>query len=99
MRRKIWLELDGGFVIGEGGFDLLDAVRKEGSLTAAARTVGWSYRHAWGYLRRVERTIGERLTNGRPGKGRRRGIVLTSSGEEMLKFGRSLGWQARKPDA
>ena len=47
-------EVDGQFVIGEGGFDLLNAVSTTGSLTGAAQTVGWSYRHAWGYLRRAD---------------------------------------------
>ena len=62
VRRKDWLELDGEFVIGEGGFDLLNAVTTTGSLTAATKVVGWSYRHAWGYLRRAETALDVRLT-------------------------------------
>ena len=49
LRRKHWIELDGRFVIGDGGAELLRAVDHQGSLAQAARHVGWSYRHAWGY--------------------------------------------------
>src|SRR5687767_5493404 len=47
LRTKVWLELDDRFVIGEGGLDLLTFIKAAGSLAAAARRLGWSYRHAW----------------------------------------------------
>ena len=93
VRRKIWFERDGEFVIGEGGFDLLNAVATTGSLTGAALVVGWSYRHAWGYLRRAEVALGARLTAPRPGKGRRRGIAITSVAVGMMEMGRNAGWR------
>jgi hypothetical protein len=62
LRTKVWLEVSGDFVIGEGGLELLEALSSDGSLTRAAAQVDWSYRHAWGYLRRAERALGVRLT-------------------------------------
>jgi putative molybdopterin biosynthesis protein len=41
--------------------DLLFAVRTEGSISAAARKVGYSYRHVWGQLKGWEETLGEPL--------------------------------------
>lgn len=41
--------------------DLLFAVRTEGSISAAARKVGYSYRHVWGQLKAWEDTLGEAL--------------------------------------
>ena len=56
-RSKVWIELNGRFVIGEGGVRLLLAIRETGSLAAALRRIGWSYRHGWGYLRQAEAAL------------------------------------------
>ncbi|MDP3522365.1 MAG: substrate-binding domain-containing protein [Hydrogenophaga sp.] len=41
--------------------DLLQAVRSEGSISAAARQLGLSYRHVWGLLKEWELTVGQPL--------------------------------------
>jgi putative molybdopterin biosynthesis protein len=41
--------------------DLLAAVRAEGSISAAARALGQSYRHVWGELKRWEQELGHSL--------------------------------------
>ena len=41
--------------------DLLQAVRSEGSISAAARRLDLSYRHVWGLLKEWEQTIGQPL--------------------------------------
>ena len=95
-RTKVWVELDGAFVLGEGGADLLQAVSANRSLARAAQTVGWSYRHAWGYLRRAEMLLGVRLTQSTPGRGRERGSVLTAAGEDLLAWLRDLQHRANR---
>jgi putative molybdopterin biosynthesis protein len=40
---------------------LLAAVRNQGSISAAARALGLSYRHAWGALKRWEQTLGQEV--------------------------------------
>ena len=80
LRTKVWLEHKGAFVIGEGGLDLLHAIDRLRSLTRAARAVGWSYRHAWGYLRNAEQQLGVALVVTSPGKGTDRGTVLSVQG-------------------
>ena len=90
VRSKVWLERDGTFVIGDGGLRLLLEIDALGSLLAAARQIGWSYRHAWQYLRRAERAGGHRLVTARPGKGRRRGTVLTAEGRRVLALLRDV---------
>ena len=87
-RTKFWLEVDGHFAIGEGGFALLRAIESSGSLAQAAKDVGWSYRHAWGYLRRAERALSVRLTERRSGKGKLRGVDLTSAAVSLLEDSR-----------
>jgi len=84
IRTKVWLEHEGRFVMGDGGLRLLEAVERLGSLAAAVRAVDWSYRHAWGYLRRAETVLGVALLEGRAGRGAARGARLTASGRRLL---------------
>lgn len=41
--------------------DVLQAVRDQGSISAAARAIGLSYRHVWGQLRAWEQEVGHEL--------------------------------------
>ena len=86
---KVWLEVHGTFAIGAGGIELLRNVAQHGSLAEAARRVGWSYRHAWGYVRRSERVLGVSLLEARPGKGSHRGSALSAAAITLVtKFER-----------
>lgn len=84
IRTKVWLERDGTFVIGDGGLELLNHIQRLRSLTKAAQAVGWSYRHAWGYVRNAERRLGLPLATTSPGKGTSRGTALTAAGRQVL---------------
>jgi molybdate transport repressor ModE-like protein len=84
LRRKLWIELDGRFAIGEGGAELLREVDLQGSLAEGARRVGWSYRHACGYIRRAESVLGVALVLTKPGKGAGRGTVITPAAREII---------------
>jgi molybdate transport system regulatory protein len=90
VRTKLWLEVDGRFAIGDGGLHLLQAIARCGSLAAAVREIGWSYRHAWGYLRQAESVLGAPLLIVRSGKGRARGAELTEFGRRVLAHLREL---------
>ncbi len=85
VKTKVWMELNGRFVIGDGGLKLLLGVLEQGSLLGAAREIGWSYRHAWGYLKQAEAALGAPLTSPRPGKGAARGTTLTEAGRLVLE--------------
>ena len=85
VKTKVWLELGGRFAIGDGGLRLLLGISETGSLAATVREIGWSYRHAWGYLRRAEEVLGVRLIVARPGKGAARGTALTEHGRFLLE--------------
>ena len=85
VKTKVWLERDGRFAIGDGGLQLLLGIAATGSLAAAVRQIGWSYRHAWGYLRRAEGVLGVSLIVARPGKGAARGTALTEHGRLLLE--------------
>ncbi|ODS53476.1 MAG: hypothetical protein ABS36_12595 [Acidobacteria bacterium SCN 69-37] len=92
---KSWLEIDGQFALGPHGFELLRAIGQHRSLAAAARAVGWSYRHAWDYIRQAEAVFGSRLVTPRAGKGRARGMMLSPFGRDVLCLGQRLRGRTR----
>lgn len=60
--------------------DLLQAVRAHGSISGAARALGFSYRHVWGELKRWEQVIGQELIVWDKGQAAR----LTPFGDRLL---------------
>ena len=54
VRSKIWLETNGHPFLGEGRYRLLKAVERKGSINAAAKEMGVSYRKAWAQLQAME---------------------------------------------
>lgn len=63
VRSKIWLEIDGEPVFGQGREELLRLIRKTGSINAAAREMGIPYRKAWTYIDAMEKRLGLPLVN------------------------------------
>lgn len=81
----MWLELGGDFFAGDGGIHLLGGILRHGSLARTVREMGWSYRHAWGYLRRAERALHTPIVRTRAGRGAARGMELTETGHLLLE--------------
>jgi molybdate transport system regulatory protein len=90
VKTKVWLELGGEFFAGDGGIYLLGGIVRHGSLARAVRDIGWSYRHAWGYLRRAERALQTPIVRNRAGRGASRGMELTETGHLLLERLRAL---------
>jgi len=82
---KIWIEHKGKPLIGQGGAEILDAVAKENSLSAAAKTLHMSYRYLWNYIQKIEKTLGDPVVDtykgGKAGGG---GAKLTVLGQNLL---------------
>ncbi|MDR4508474.1 MAG: LysR family transcriptional regulator [Candidatus Brocadiaceae bacterium] len=81
---KIWIEQDGGVAFAEGRRMLLEAVKRSGSLNAAAKELGMSYRAAWGKIKATENALGIKLlrvTTGGKGGG---GATLTREAQELI---------------
>jgi len=54
VRSKVWLEFQGKPFLGDGRYRLLAAVEAGGSINAAAKQLGISYRKAWSQLQAME---------------------------------------------
>jgi molybdate transport system regulatory protein len=81
---KIWFEESGGVAFAEGRRMLLEAVNRLGSLNAAAKELGMSYRAAWGKIKATEKALGIKLlevTTGGKGGG---GATLTPEAKELI---------------
>jgi molybdate transport system regulatory protein len=81
----LWLRLDfADGRVGPGKIVLLEAIAEAGSISAAARSLGMSYRRAWELVAELNETFStpvvERITGGAGGGGAR----LTSLGETLV---------------
>ena len=62
IRSKIWIEDMGGkLVLGPGRLRIFDSIQRTGSIHAAAKELGMSYRGVWGKIKATEERLGERL--------------------------------------
>ena len=85
VRTKIWLETDDGRpVLGDGRLEILDAISRTGSLSAAARELGMSYRSLWGKVRNAEERLGVPLVRGVAGGEQHGGSSLTEEAIELI---------------
>ena len=92
----VWLACGDENFGGPGRIGLLDAIRSEGSITAAARRVGLSYKAAWDAIDRMNAMAGEplvsRTTGGRGGGSTR----LTPRGERLIENFRLIEAEHRR---
>ncbi len=89
-RTKIWLLRDGGFVLGPGLAELMEAVESQGSLRKAAAEKGISYRHAWDLFRKAEANLGVGLLSKQTGGAGGGGSFLSPVGRRLLETYRKL---------
>ena len=90
LRGKVWIEMAGRHLFGKGRAALLEAVESEGSIQAAARKLGMSYRKAWSMLRAGQALTGARLVETTRGGSKGGGARVTDFGRELLRTYRSV---------
>lgn len=93
-RLRIRIVFGDAGMIGPGKADLLDGIARCGSIAAAGREMGMSYKRAWeliGTLNAMFRAPLVARTRGGPGGG---GAVLTDLGREVLALYRGLETEA-----
>jgi molybdate transport system regulatory protein len=71
--------------VGPGKIDLLEAIAETGSITAAARSLGMSYRRAWLLVDTMNRCFKRPVVEAEAGGPRGGGTRLTASGAQALR--------------
>jgi len=85
VRGRIWIEGPDGTYLGYGRVILLERIRDTGSISAAARTMKMSYRHAWQLVDSMNLQAPQPLVKkGAGGKGGG-GTRLTPAGERAIE--------------
>lgn len=82
--------LDEEIAFGPGKADLLDAIQATGSISAAGKQLGMSYRRAWMLVDSMNRCFQQPLVQTATGGTQGGGTQLTELGEDILKRYRQL---------
>lgn len=77
-------------VIGPGKIELLEAISTTGSISAAARVLGMSYRRAWLLVDDMNRGLVTPVVSATTGGNRGGGTVLTPTAHEIIARYRSI---------
>src|SRR5437870_8948599 len=85
--------------VGPGKVDLLEAMAKTGSITAAARELGMSYRRAWLLVDTMNRCFAEPVVEAEAGGKRGGGTRLTRLGGAVVRHYRRIETLAAKAAA
>lgn len=77
--------------VGPGRADLLEGIARTGSISAAGKAMGMSYKRAWGLVQALNEGFGRPLVETARGGAAQGGAVLTPLGEEVLARYRAMG--------
>lgn len=91
---SIRLDLAPGLRIGPGKVRLLEAIDRNGSISAAGRALGMSYRRAWELVEDLNRGLGRPVVETAAGGAGGGGARLTRLGERVIREYRSIEAEA-----
>lgn len=87
---RLFLKLDPETRIGHGKVALLERIAESGSISAAGRASGMSYRRAWELVDHMNKAFGRPLVEGQTGGAGGGGASLTDLGREVVARYRAL---------
>jgi len=76
--------------VGPGKIALLEALAREGSITAAAKALGMSYRRAWLLIDETNKALREPAVSTAQGGAKGGGSQLTETGERLVALYRGI---------
>ncbi len=91
LKLKLQILCGEGFAMGPGKADILEAIGREGSISAAGRALGISYRRTWLLVDEMNRSFRSRLV---ATSANSRGARLTEFGADVLAAYRALESEA-----
>ena len=75
----------GTFYMGPGRADLMELIAETGSITAAGKRMGMSYKRAWSLVQALNEGFGSPLVSASRGGAGQGGATLTAAGAEVLQ--------------
>jgi molybdate transport system regulatory protein len=94
MKSKVQFRLriyrDENIAIGPGKVALLEAVAETGSISAAAKQLGMSYRRGWVLIDEMNKAFSAPVVSTAAGGAHGGGTALTAVGEELIKRYRAI---------
>ncbi|MBR0642323.1 winged helix-turn-helix domain-containing protein [Plastoroseomonas hellenica] len=82
--------------IGPGKIALLEAIDREGSISAAGRALGMSYKRAWDLVDALKTLLGTAAVEASPGGYRGGGALLTDAGRNLVADYRAIERAAQR---
>jgi molybdate transport system regulatory protein len=82
--------------IGPGKIDLLEAIDREGSISAAGRALGMSYKRAWDLVDAMNKLLGVAVVAASTGGYRGGGATLTDAGRNLVADYRAIERAAQR---
>ena len=98
-RLTIRIDLTNHGAIGPGKIKLLELLGESGSISAAGRAMGMSYRRAWTLIDGLNRAFRSPVVTTRPGGARGGGAALTDLGHDVIARYRAVERAATKASA
>jgi molybdate transport system regulatory protein len=87
---SIRIDFDDEGRLGPGKVTLLERIAREGSISAAGRSMNMSYKRAWELVSDINRSFEEPLVTAQTGGRSGGGAVLTERGVELIRHYRSI---------
>ncbi|UPY36995.1 LysR family transcriptional regulator [Sediminicoccus sp. KRV36] len=97
-RLSLRLDVPGGR-IGPGKIALLEAIGREGSISAAGRALGMSYKRAWELVDQLNTLLAAPVVAASPGGARGGGARLTEAGLDVIREFRAMERAAARASA
>ena len=95
-RLSIRIDLDGEGRLGPGKVLLLERIAEHGSISAAGRSLGMSYRRAWELVASLNASFAAPLVAARMGGERGGGASLTELGRQLVGHYRAIEEEAAR---
>ena len=92
VRSKVWLEVEGKPIVGEGRVDMLEAIQRHGSILQASKATGVSYRKMRGAIHDMEGALGVALVRSYRGGDHGGGATLTPEAKQLMKCYRQVAY-------
>jgi molybdate transport system regulatory protein len=93
---RFWIKLEPDLSIGPGKADLLEGVRRTGSIAGAGRAMRMSYKRAWTLIEEMNRRFKGPLVAAAKGGEKGGGARLTATGAAVLRHYRRMERRAAK---